>query len=101
MRWVRRITFAKNDPVALACLDYGYSVIPGQSSKDENGNLLNDPFDDRAKEWLVEIPVQVSWIDLPGVEEIAIEKFSATAMFDFTWEYNNIGQLITAVAPFY
>ncbi|NER06576.1 MAG: ribonucleoside-triphosphate reductase, partial [Okeania sp. SIO3C4] len=83
LRWVRRITFAKNDPVALACLDYGYSVIPGQSSKDENGNLLNDPFDDRAKEWLVEIPVQVSWIDLPGVEEIAIEKFSATAMFDF------------------
>ncbi|MGD1713721.1 ribonucleoside-triphosphate reductase, adenosylcobalamin-dependent [Dapis sp. BLCC M172] len=83
LRWVRRITFAKNDPVALACLDYGYSVIPGQSSKDENGNLLNDPFDDRAKEWLVEIPVQVSWIDLPGVEDIAIEKFTATAMFDF------------------
>ncbi|NES06796.1 MAG: endonuclease, partial [Okeania sp. SIO2F4] len=83
LRWVRRITFAKNDPVALACLDYGYSVIPGQSSKDENGNLLNDPFDERAQEWLVEIPVQVSWIDLPGVEEIAIEKFSATAMFDF------------------
>ncbi len=83
LRWVRRITFAKNDPVALACLDYGYSVIPGQSSKDENGNLLNDPFDERAQEWLVEIPVQVSWIDLPGVEEIAIEKFSATSMFDF------------------
>ena len=83
LRWVRRITFVKNDPVALACLGYGYSVIPGQSDKDENGNLLNDPFDDRAKEWLVEIPVQVSWIDLPGVEDIAIEKFSATAMFDF------------------
>ncbi|OZH52742.1 hypothetical protein AFK68_22375 [Hydrocoleum sp. CS-953] len=83
LRWVRRITFAKNDPVALACLDYGYSVIPGQSSKDENGNLLNDPFDERAKEWLVEIPVQVSWIDLPGIDDIAIEKFTATAMFDF------------------
>ncbi|MDY6807055.1 MAG: LAGLIDADG family homing endonuclease, partial [Cyanobacteriota bacterium] len=83
LRWVRRITFAKNDPVALACLDYGYSVVPGQSDKDENGNLLNDPFDDRAKEWLVEIPVEVSWIDLPGVEEIAIESFSATTMFDF------------------
>lgn len=83
LRWVRRITFGKNDPVALACLDYGYSVIPGQSGKDENGNLLNDPFDDRAKEWLVEIPVQVSWIDLPGVDEIEIENFSATAMFDF------------------
>lgn len=83
LRWVRRITFAKNDPVALACLDYGYSVIPGQSDKDEKGNLLNDPFDDRVKEWLVEIPVEVSWIDLPGVEEIAMESFTATTMFDF------------------
>lgn len=27
-RFIRRITFRKNDPVALACLDYGYSVIP-------------------------------------------------------------------------
>lgn len=83
LRWVRRITFAKNDPVALACLDYGYSVIPGQSDKDEEGNLLNDPFDDRVKEWLVEIPVEVSWVDLPGVEEIAIENFTAITMFDF------------------
>ncbi len=83
LRWVRRITFAKNDPVALACLDYGYSVVPGQSDKDENGNLLKSPFDDRVKEWLVEIPVEVSWIDLPGVEEIAIEKFAATTMFDY------------------
>jgi intein/homing endonuclease len=83
LRWVRRITFAKNDPVALACLDYGYSVVPGQSDKDENGNLLKAPFDDRVKEWLVEIPVEVSWIDLPGVEEIAIEKFTATTMFDY------------------
>jgi len=83
LRWVRRITFAKNDPVALACLDYGYSVVPGQSDKDENGNLLKDPFDDRVKEWLVEIPVEVSWIDVPGVEEIAIEKFTATTMFDY------------------
>ncbi|NEP42917.1 MAG: ribonucleoside-triphosphate reductase, adenosylcobalamin-dependent, partial [Okeania sp. SIO2H7] len=83
LRWVRRITFAKNDPVALACLDYGYSVIPGQSGKDEKGNLLDDPFDDRVKEWLVEIPVQVSWIDVPGVEEIAIENFTATTMFDY------------------
>ncbi|MER3476102.1 MAG: ribonucleoside-triphosphate reductase, adenosylcobalamin-dependent, partial [Leptolyngbya sp. ERB_1_2] len=44
-RFIRRITFRKNDPVALACLDYGYSIVPSQSDKDENGNLLNDPFD--------------------------------------------------------
>jgi len=83
LRWLRRITFAKNDPVALACLDYGYSVIPGQSDKDEQGNLLCDPNDSRVREWLVEIPVEVAWVNLPGVEEISIEKFSATAIFDF------------------
>jgi ribonucleotide reductase, class II len=82
-RFIRRITFRKNDPVAMACLDYGYSVVPSQSDKDEQGNLLTDPFDPRCTEWLVEIPVQVSWADLPGADEIAIEKFSALAQFDF------------------
>ncbi|MGB7442133.1 MAG: hypothetical protein WA919_13760 [Coleofasciculaceae cyanobacterium] len=83
LRWIRRITFAKNDPVALACLDYGYAIVPGQSDRDEKGNLLNDPFDERVKEWLVEIPVEVSWVNVPGVEEIEIQDFSAAAMFDF------------------
>ena len=82
-RYIRRITFRKNDPVALACIDYGYSVVPSQSDKDENGNLLNDPFDPRVTEWLVEIPVEVPWANLPGADQIAIEKFSAEAQFDF------------------
>ncbi|HEY9645441.1 MAG TPA: ribonucleoside-triphosphate reductase, adenosylcobalamin-dependent [Chroococcidiopsis sp.] len=82
-RFIRRITFRKNDPVALACMDYGYSIVPSQSDKDENGNLLNDPFDARCTEWLVEIPVEVCWANLPGADEIAIEKFSALAQFDF------------------
>lgn len=82
-RFIRRITFRKNDPVALACLDYGYSIVPSQSDKDEQGNLLNDPFDPRCTEWLVEIPVEVSWANLPGADAIAIEKFSALAQFDF------------------
>ncbi|GAB4190904.1 MAG: hypothetical protein Fur006_33450 [Coleofasciculaceae cyanobacterium] len=82
-RFIRRITFRKNDPVALACIDYGYNVIPSQSDKDENGNLLNDPFDPRCSEWLVEIPVAVPWADLPGADEIDISKFSAIAQFDF------------------
>jgi ribonucleotide reductase class II len=82
-RFIRRITFRKNDPVALACLDYGYSIVPSQSDKDESGNLLNDPFDPRCTEWLVEIPVEVSWANLPGADTIAIEKFSALAQFDF------------------
>jgi len=82
-RYIRRITFRKNDPVALACIDYGYSVVPSQSDKDENGNLLNDPFDPRCTEWLVEMPVEVSWANVPGADEIAIEQFTALAQFDF------------------
>ncbi|MBW4577880.1 MAG: ribonucleoside-triphosphate reductase, adenosylcobalamin-dependent [Aphanothece sp. CMT-3BRIN-NPC111] len=82
-RFIRRITFAKNDPVALACIDYGYSIVPAQSDKDENGNLLNNPFDRRCAEWLVEIPVEVPWANLPGASEIDISKFSALAQMDF------------------
>ncbi|MGI2907137.1 ribonucleoside-triphosphate reductase, adenosylcobalamin-dependent [Tolypothrix sp. VBCCA 56010] len=82
-RFLRRITFGKNDPVALACIDYGYNVIPSQSDKDEQGNLLNDPFDPRCSEWLVEIPVAVPWADIPGVDEIDISQFSAIAQMDF------------------
>lgn len=82
-RFIRRITFRKNDPVALACMDYGYSIVPSQSDKDGAGNLLTDPFDPRCTEWLVEIPVAVSWADLPGADTIAIEHFSALAQFDF------------------
>jgi ribonucleotide reductase class II len=82
-RFIRRITFGKNDPVALACIDYGYSVVPAQSDKDEHGRLLDDPFDPRCTEWLVEIPTQVSWADLPGADQIDISQFSALAQFDF------------------
>jgi ribonucleotide reductase, class II len=82
-RFIRRITFGKNDPVALACLDYGYPIVPSQSDKDETGNLLNDPFDPRCTEWLVEIPVEVPWANIPGADQVAIEQFSAVAQFDF------------------
>jgi ribonucleotide reductase, class II len=82
-RFIRRITFGKNDPVALACLDYGYNIVPSQSDKDDDGNLLNDPFDPRCTEWLVEIPVEVPWANIPGADEVSIEMFSAVAQFDF------------------
>jgi ribonucleotide reductase class II len=82
-RYIRRITFRREDPIALACLDYGYSIVPSQSDKDETGKLLDDPFDPRCTEWLVEIPVEVSWANLPGADQIDIAKFSALAQFDF------------------
>jgi len=82
-RFIRRITFRKNDPVALACLDYGYTIVPSQSDKDEQGRLLDDPFDPRCSEWLVEIPTEVSWANLPGADAVEINTFSAMAQFDF------------------
>jgi ribonucleotide reductase class II len=82
-RFIRRITFRKNDPVAMACLDYGYTIVPSQSDKDEQGRLLDDPFDPRCTEWLVEIPTEVSWANLPGADRVEINQFSALAQFDF------------------
>ena len=82
-RFIRRITFRKNDPVAMACMDYGYTVVPSQSDKDESGRLLDDPFDSRCTEWLVEIPTEVSWANIPGADEIDINNFTALAQFDF------------------
>ena len=92
-RFIRRITFRKNDPVALACLDYGYTIVPSQSDKDEQGRLLDDPFDPRCSEWLVEIPTEVSWANLPGADTVEINNFSALAQFDF---YMQVQQHYTA-----
>jgi ribonucleotide reductase, class II len=92
-RFIRRVTFRKNDPVALACRDYGYNIVPSQSDKDENGNLLNDAFDPRCTEWLVEMPVEVPWANIPGADQIAIEQFSAVAQFDF---YMQVQKFYTA-----
>ncbi|EKQ70425.1 Homing endonuclease [Leptolyngbyaceae cyanobacterium JSC-12] len=82
--FIRRMTFGKNDPVALAAIDYGYNVVPSQSDKDETGKLLNDPFDDRCTEWLVEVPVKNQIVNaFPELENIKFREFSALAHFDF------------------
>jgi ribonucleotide reductase class II len=81
--YIRRMTFDRDNPIALACMDYGYNVIPGQSDKDENGNLLTDPHDPRCTEWLVEMPFKCGWADIPGCSEIDISKFSVAAQYDF------------------
>jgi ribonucleotide reductase class II len=81
--YIRRITFAKDDPIALACMDYGYTIVPSQSDKDEQGRLLDDPFDPRCTEWLVEIPTATPWAHLDGAERCDPSKFSALAQFDF------------------
>ena len=82
-RFIRRITFANNDPVALACEAYGYKIIPSQSDRDETGALLDDPRDPRCTEWLVEIPTETSWANLPGCDSIDINAFSVEAQYKF------------------
>jgi ribonucleotide reductase class II len=82
-RFIRRITFRRDDPVALACLDQGFAIVPSQSDKDEQGRLLDDPFDPRCTEWLVEIPTEVPWANLPGADEVDLSQISALAQFDF------------------
>ena len=85
-RYIRRITFRKNDPVALACIDCGYNVVPSQSDTDENGNLLNDPFDPRCTEWLVEIPCEVPWAAIADEIDFDSGQISALAQFDFAMQ---------------
>lgn len=92
--YIRRMTFAKNDPIALAAIDYGYSVVPSQSDKDEHGNLLNDPFDDRCTEWLVEVPVQEQIeYQFPSAELFDPSQFSVLAQFD--WMMQVQGNYVT------
>lgn len=68
-RFIRRITLGVNDPLVPALLEYGFSVIPAQSARDDEGNLLDDIADPRVQEVLVEIPTAVSWADLPGCDK--------------------------------
>ena len=80
-RFIRRVTFGAGDPVALAAMDAGFSVIPAPSARDEEGNLLDDINDPRSTEWLVEIPTEVSWANLPGCDQFDLHELSAAAQF--------------------
>ena len=80
-RFIRRITFGKTDPLVSALRDWGYNVIPAQSAKDENGNLLDDIMDERVQEVLVEIPTEVSWANKEGCDQFDLSKLSAEAQW--------------------
>jgi len=88
-RFIRRITFGVNDPLVSALRDYGYSVIPAQSAKDDQGNLLDDLNDPRVQEVLVEIPTAVSWADLPGCDEYDLSKLPVEAQFGLYMQVQN------------
>ena len=80
-RYIRRITFGKQDPLVAALRDYGYKVVPAQSARDDDGNLLDDVNDPRVSEVLVEIPTEVSWANLPGADSYCLSQLPVEAQF--------------------
>jgi ribonucleotide reductase class II len=88
-RFIRRITFGVEDPLVSALQDYGYSVIPAQSARDENGNLLDDIKDPRVREVLVEIPTEVSWANLPGCDEFDLSQLPVSAQWGLYMQVQN------------
>jgi ribonucleotide reductase class II len=88
-RFIRRITFGRNDPLVAALRDYGYSVIPAQSARDESGNLLDDIADPRVTEVLVEIPTEVSWANLPGCDQHDLSRLPVEAQWGFYMQFQN------------
>jgi len=91
-RFIRRITFGKSDPLVSALRDWGYNVIPAQSAKDENGNLLDDIMDSRVEEVLVEIPTEVSWANKEGCDHFDLSKIPVEAQW---WLYMQVQQHYT------
>jgi ribonucleotide reductase class II len=88
-RFIRRITFGKSDPLVSALRDWGYHVIPAQSAKDEEGNLLDDILDPRVHEVLVEIPTEVSWANLPGCDEFDLSQLPIEAQWGLYMQVQN------------
>lgn len=84
--YVRRVNFQRNHPVALAALDIGLNVIPAVDSTDENGYLLDDIWDERVQNWLVEFPILTKDAELMEEEEFDPSQISALAQFDFAME---------------
>jgi ribonucleotide reductase class II len=89
-RFIRRITFGVNDPLVSALRDHGYSVIPAQSARDENGNLLDDISDPRVQEVLVEIPTEVSWANIPGCDQYDLSKLPVVSQWRLYMMVQNI-----------
>ena len=88
-RFIRRITLGINDPLVPALLEYGYSVIPAQSARDDEGNLLDDITDPRVQEVLVEIPTEVSWANIPGCDQFCLSNLPVEAQYGLYMQVQN------------
>ena len=85
-RFIRRITFGAHDPVAKACLRYGYNVVPSQKCLDDDGVLIKDLNDPRVDEWLVEIPCEAAWVQYVEDASLDTQEMPAVAQFDLAMQ---------------
>ena len=88
-RFIRRITLGVNDPLVPALLEHGYSVIPAQSARDDEGNLLDNISDPRVQEVLVEIPTEVSWANVEGCDTFDLADLPASAQYGLYMQVQN------------
>ena len=88
-RFIRRITLGINDPLVPALIEKGFSVIPAQSARDDEGKLLDDISDPRVQEVLVEIPTEVSWANIPGCDQFDLAQLPAISQFEFYMQVQN------------
>ena len=92
IRYIRRITVGKDDPIALAAMDCGYPVVPSSGSVDENGKLLDDPYDSRVTEWMIEVPIEVNWANIENADQYDPSSFPIESQYSFMmqWQKNYV-----------
>ncbi|QLE46462.1 ribonucleoside-triphosphate reductase, adenosylcobalamin-dependent (plasmid) [Nostoc sp. C052] len=91
-RYIRRKEVPKNSPLALAAIDFGFSVMPSNGDKDADGNLLDDPYSPLCNSWVVEAPVEEKLVTLiPAIEKEGIDpsKFSCLAQINWFMQVQN------------
>lgn len=87
--FIRRITFGREDPVAMACIDYGYKVVPNTNTTKPDGGLYDDIWDPNVEEWLVEIPVKTHFADVPGIGQVDLSKMPIEGQFGLAMQVQN------------
>lgn len=103
IRYIRRITVGKDDPIALAAIDCGYPVVPSSGSVDESGKLLDDPYDSRVSEWMIEVPIEVSWANLEDADKYDPSSFPIESQFSFymQWQKHYVTHNTSATLEIY
>ena len=84
--YIRRVQFKREHPIALACMESGFHVVPSADQKNPDGSLIEDIYDPRVEDWLVEFPIRHPSAKLMQNVGFDPSKISAVAQFDFAMQ---------------